>query len=83
MDKLIQEISIDKGFIKETLAVLREALLRSDKTIIELSAIGSFLHHSYNGIENIFKRILKLKKSSFQAHQLLIRTCWMWQQNMG
>jgi len=29
MDKLIQEISIDKGFIKETLEVLREALLRA------------------------------------------------------
>ena len=62
MDKLLQEISIEKGFIKETLSGLQEALLRSEKTIVELSAIGSFLHHSYNGIENILKRILKFKK---------------------
>ena len=66
MDRLVQEISIDRGFIEDTLSALREALLRPERTIIELSAIGAFLHHVYNGIENILKRILKFKKINIQ-----------------
>ena len=62
MDKLLQEISIEKEYILQTLDALNDVLKRNKKTIIELSAIGSFLHHSYNGIENIIKRILKYKR---------------------
>lgn len=36
-------------------------------TVIELSAIATFLHNFYNGVENIFKRIFKYKK--FQLSQ--------------
>jgi uncharacterized protein YutE (UPF0331/DUF86 family) len=61
MDKLIEEISIEKEYIAETLKFLDEALNRSEKTAIELSAIGSFLHHSFTGMENILKRILTFK----------------------
>jgi uncharacterized protein YutE (UPF0331/DUF86 family) len=47
-------------------AVLDElsAVVRSEKstyTIVELAAIAAFLHNSYNGIENILKRILYYK----------------------
>lgn len=57
MDKLREEIAIEREYIDKTLEVLRGAMLRPEKTVIELSAIGSCLHHSYTGIENILKRI--------------------------
>ncbi|HEX9652572.1 MAG TPA: HepT-like ribonuclease domain-containing protein [bacterium] len=62
MDKLAEEISIDKEYIEKTLRLLDEALNRTEKSEIELSAIGSFLHHCYNGMENILNRILKFKR---------------------
>jgi len=62
MDKLIEEISIEKEYIEETLKSMEEALNRSEKSVIELSAIGSFLHHSYTGMENILNRILKFMR---------------------
>ncbi|MGH7886135.1 MAG: HepT-like ribonuclease domain-containing protein [Thermodesulfobacteriota bacterium] len=62
MDKLLEEISIESEYIKETLKLITEALNRPNKTAIELSAIASFIHHSYSGMENIIKRILKYNK---------------------
>ena len=62
MDKLLEEISIEEEYIRKTLQLLKKTLNRSEKSAIELSAIGSFLHHCYNGIENILKRILKFKE---------------------
>lgn len=76
MDKLIEEISIEKENIEKTLKLLDEVLNRSEKSAIELSAIGSFLHHSYTGMENIITRILKFKKvkipSSASSHKDLL-----------
>lgn len=48
MDKLRREIEVEKDYIQETLKYLDEALNRSVRTQIELSATGSFLHHIYN-----------------------------------
>ena len=62
MDKLNEEISIEKEYIEKTLKFLGKALNRSEKSVIELSAIGSFLHHCYTGMEYILNRILKFKK---------------------
>ena len=64
MDKLLEEILIERDYIEETLVVLREAINRSEKTVVELSAIGASLHHCYNGMENILKRILKFHNIS-------------------
>lgn len=61
MKKLIEEISIEKGFITQTLQVIKDAKNRSQQTPVELSAIGAGLHHVYSGMENILKRILKFK----------------------
>jgi uncharacterized protein YutE (UPF0331/DUF86 family) len=76
MDKLLEEILIEKDYIEETLDVLREALNRSEKTVVELSAIGASLHHCYNGMENILKRILKFHNistpSSASSHKDLL-----------
>ncbi len=35
---------------------------KSDYTTVELAAIATFLHNSYNGIENILKRVLLSKQ---------------------
>jgi uncharacterized protein YutE (UPF0331/DUF86 family) len=76
MDNLIEEILIEKEYIEKTLKLLDEALNRSEKSAIELSAIGSFLHHCYTGMENILTRILKFKKvkisSSASSHKDLL-----------
>jgi uncharacterized protein YutE (UPF0331/DUF86 family) len=62
MDKLVEEISIEKEYINETLDVLQKALNRLDKGDIELTAIGACLHHCYTGMENILKRVMKFQQ---------------------
>lgn len=47
-----------------SLTHLKEAMARKEKTVIELAAMGTFLHNIYNGIENILKQILYEKKMS-------------------
>jgi uncharacterized protein YutE (UPF0331/DUF86 family) len=61
MKKLIEEVSIEKGFITQTLQVIKDAKHRFPQTPVELSAIGAGLHQVYSGMENILKRILKFK----------------------
>lgn len=61
MDRLQREINAEKELVERALLALEEALNRSEKTIIELSAMGTFIHNAYNGMENILKRILKSK----------------------
>ena len=76
MDELVTEISIEKEYIEETLDLLNKVLNRIEKSAIELSAIGSFLHHTYTGMENILKRILKNKNveipNSASSHKDLL-----------
>lgn len=64
MDELFREILAEKEHISNTLHALQEALERKEKTIVELAAIAAFLHNTYNGMENILKRILKFKRIS-------------------
>ncbi len=59
MDDLLLEIEADKEYILETLQALTQASDRKEKTIIELAAISVFLQNTYNGMENILKRVLK------------------------
>jgi uncharacterized protein YutE (UPF0331/DUF86 family) len=62
MGRLHDEFLIEKEHIKITLRSLRLTLKRDEITVIELAAIATFLQNTYNGIENILKRILKFKK---------------------
>jgi hypothetical protein len=62
MDDLEEEILIEKEHISTTLESLKKALKRKKKSTIELAAIATFIQNTYNGIENIIKRILKSKK---------------------
>ena len=64
MDRLLREINAEKELIERTLLALEKALNRAEQTIIELTAMGTFIHNAYNGMENILKRILKFKKVS-------------------
>src|SRR3989304_1081375 len=61
MDNLTKEILAEKENVENVLNNLKEAMARTEKTVIELSAISTFLHNIYNGIENILKQILKGK----------------------
>ena len=61
MDELLREISAEKEYISETLNALEEALGRKERTIVELADIATFLQNTYNGMENILKRILKFR----------------------
>ena len=61
MDKLFREVQAEKEYVLDTFRALNEALQRKEKTVVELAAISTFLQNTYNGIENILKRLLKFK----------------------
>ncbi len=59
MDDITRKILAEKASIERVLVFLAEAMDREPRTIIEVSAMATFLHNAYNGIENILKLILK------------------------
>jgi uncharacterized protein YutE (UPF0331/DUF86 family) len=69
MNELLREISAEKEHISDTLRALDEAIKRTDRTIVELAAIATFLQNTYNGMENLLKRILKSKNISVPASE--------------
>jgi len=58
MDELPEEIRIEIESVRRSLRDLHAAAGRSERTVIELAAMGAFLHNSYNGIENVLKQSL-------------------------
>ncbi|MBI4682225.1 MAG: hypothetical protein HY757_03900 [Nitrospirae bacterium] len=61
MDNLSRQLLAEKENVEAAMSNLQAALSREEKTVIELAAIGTFLHNIYSGIENIMKQILKSK----------------------
>lgn len=61
MGNLSKQILAEKENVEIALSNLKKAMARKEKSVIELAAIGTFLHNIYNGIENILKQILKAK----------------------
>jgi len=61
MANLPKEILAEKENVEKALINLTDAIARPEKSIIELSAMATFLHNIYNGIENILKQVLKIK----------------------
>ena len=79
MDSLSRQILAERENVETALSNLEEAMARKKKTVIELAAIGTFLHNIYNGIENILKQILKangfeIPKSDTWHKELLNRS---------
>lgn len=62
MGDLSKSILAEKENVEIALSNLKDAMAREEKSIVELAAIGTFLHNIYNGIENILKQILKAKE---------------------
>ena len=60
MDDLIEEFEAERESMLKTLNGLTEAMNRKEKTIIELAAISTFIHNTYNGIENFLKMSFKV-----------------------
>jgi len=61
MDRLPKQILAEKENVEIALNNLKDARARKEKSVIELAAIGAFLHNIYSGIENILKQILNTK----------------------
>ncbi|MCL7410768.1 MAG: hypothetical protein M8350_03015 [Methanosarcinaceae archaeon] len=61
MDKLHQQILAERENVEIALDNLNLAWGRQGKTVVELAAVGTFLHNIYNGMENILKRIILSK----------------------
>lgn len=59
MGNLPRQIAAEIENVETALRNLEETLARETRTIVELAAIGTFLHNIYNGIENILKQSLK------------------------
>lgn len=61
MVDLSKRIEAEKENVETALANLEEAMSRTDRDIVALAAMATFLHNIYNGIENILKQILMSK----------------------
>ncbi|UCH96354.1 MAG: hypothetical protein JSV88_05730 [Candidatus Aminicenantes bacterium] len=63
--ELVEEIEIEFEYLETILHEL-ETLLKKpfeyEPSLVEITGAGGLLHNFYNGIENIFKRILKFHK---------------------
>lgn len=68
---LLEEIEIELEYIEIVLMELEKLYEKPqdvEPTIVEVTAAGGFLHNFYNGIENIFKRILKFNKIKLEEN---------------
>lgn len=61
MADLSKRIEAEKENIEKTLSNLKRAMEKAEKSVIEITAIATFLHNIYNGIENILKMVLKAR----------------------
>ena len=61
MDSMPRQILAEKENVEAAIRNLEDVIARRERTVVELAAIGVFLHNIYNGIENILKQTLKLR----------------------
>lgn len=72
-DQCEAEFENIQAVLEELRSVLRPG--KADYTVAELAAIATFLHNTYNGVENILKRILYYRK-------IELRTDATWHKNL-
>ena len=56
MGSLPKSILAEKENVETALDNLKQAVARPERSVIELSAMATFLHNIYNGMENILKQ---------------------------
>ncbi len=61
MGDIPEEVIAEKEHVEKTLSILLGVLPKKDKSIVEITAIATFIHNCYNGIENILKQTIKNK----------------------
>lgn len=61
MDNFKKKILAESDDVRLAIENLKLAMGRCEKTVVELAAIGTFMHNIYNGMENILKQCLKFK----------------------
>jgi hypothetical protein len=64
VEELIEEVEVEFEYIETVLEELKKLFIKPldyEPELIEITGAGGLLHHFYNGIENIFIRILKSK----------------------
>ena len=61
MGRISKQIIAEKHNVDAALDNLTKAMARTKKSVVEMAAVGTFLHNIYNGIENILKQIVHLK----------------------
>jgi len=58
MASLREKVDVELENISIVLGELKKVKNKSNKSIVELAGMGTFLHNIYTGIENILKQIL-------------------------
>ncbi len=64
VEELIEEVEVEFEYIETVLEELKKLFMKPldyEPELIEITGAGGLLHNFYNGIENIFIRILKSK----------------------
>ncbi len=79
MAQLRERVLAEKENVEMALANLSEAMARTDRSVVELTAAASFVHNVYNGIENILKqtlaaRSIEMPKTGTWHQELLKRS---------
>ena len=62
MASLREKVNVEMENISIVLEELKKTKDKSNKTLVELAGIGTFLHNVYNGVENILKTDIKLAR---------------------
>lgn len=58
MAQLRERVLAERENVELALANLGQAMARTDRTVVELTAAASFVSSVYSGIENILKQVL-------------------------
>jgi len=72
VEELREEVEIEFEYMEtvlKELEVLNRKTIEAKLSLVEITASAGFLHNFYNGVENIFKRILKHAKQNQGMNQ--------------